>query len=69
MSLLKNLFELQIENIEEENNTDEKQTELDKCLMALAMYINFYYEKIVSDAQIMELLVSSERVLNKFNST
>jgi hypothetical protein len=68
MNLLKNLFELQIENIEEENNTDEKQTDLDKCLMALSMYINFYYEKIVSDVQIMELLVSSERVLNKFHS-
>jgi len=81
MSLLKNLFELQIENIKEEKQTELdkehenieheniEQTELDKCLMALSMYINFYYENIVSDIHIMELLVSSERVLNKFHST
>ena len=74
MSLLKKLFELQPDkNTEDKNtedkNTEDKNTELDKCLMALSMYINFYYERIVSDAQIMELLVSSERVLNKFHST
>ena len=60
MSLFKFLFDLQ--------TIEENQLELDNCLMAVSMYIHFNYEKVVSEPQMMEFLVSSDRVLNKFHS-
>ena len=61
MSLFKFLFELQT------NDKEEAHTDLDKSLLALSMYINFNYEKIVSEPQMMDFLVNSDRVLNKFH--
>lgn len=62
MSIFKFLFELQ------SNDKEENQSDLDKSLLALSMYIHFNYEKIVSDPQMIDFLVNSERVLNKFHS-
>ena len=61
MSLFKFLFDMQ------KDNTEVNQTEIDNCLLALSMYIHFYYDKIVSEPKMMDFLVSSERVLNKFH--
>lgn len=60
MSLFKFLFDLQ--------TIEENQLELDNCLMAVSMYIHFNYEKIVSEPKMMDFLVISDRVLNKFHS-
>jgi hypothetical protein len=68
MSLFNVLVDLQKDN--SKNNLNEKNlTLLDKYLIAISMYIHFYYDTIVSEPQIMEFLVDSERVLNKFHFT
>ena len=64
MSLFKFLVDLQKDKLDEKDTTD-----LDKYLMALSMYVHFHYDTIVSEPKMMDFLVSSDRLLNKFHSS
>ena len=54
-----------LENIIDTADTVDKSTNF---LLALSMYINFYYEHIVSEEPIMNYLVDSDKMINKFAS-
>ena len=45
---------------------NKQETDDDKYLLAIAMYVNFHYEKIASDEKMLEYLVNSEEQINKF---
>lgn len=59
VNILNNLIDNII--LKEDNN--------DNFLLALTMYINFYYESIVSEEKIMNYLVDSEDLINKLSYT
>jgi hypothetical protein len=43
------------------------ESKYDKYLLAIAMYVNFHYERIVSEEYMLDYLVASENQLNKFH--
>lgn len=60
MSLFQTLVDLQ-------NNDNNEMVELDKNLIAISMYIYFNYDQIMTDPKLVDFLINSQRVLNKFH--
>ena len=60
MSLFQTLVELQ-------NDDNTEMVELDKNLMAISMYIYFNYDQVISDPKLVDFIINSQRVLNKFH--
>jgi len=62
LNILENIITTNNNTLSEIYNNDEQTN----FLLALSMYINFYYEHIVSDELIMNYLVNSNRIINNF---
>jgi hypothetical protein len=60
MSLFQTLVDLQ-------NNDNNEMAELDKNLIAISMYIYFNYDQVMADPKLVDFLINSQRVLNKFH--